>query len=141
MDSKNRISVFLLAFWIPILVSKLLYFSRIIPNQITENVNIHWYWNFIQKFFGHFSKRWPRINTQRERKLGKFDSYRRISFVWRPLLTNLKGFHPTCWKIKNKQGWVIISIKYATWETYGAPHNEHLECLLVSLFMLAPPSF
>ena len=47
---------------------------------------------FIQKLFGHFSKRWPRMYTQRERKLGKFDSFKRISFVWRPLLINLKTF-------------------------------------------------
>ena len=47
---------------------------------------------FIQKLFGHFSKRWPRMYTQRERKLRKFDSFKRISFVWRPLLINLKTF-------------------------------------------------
>ena len=47
---------------------------------------------FIQKLFGHFSKRWPRMSTQRERKLGKFDSFKIISFVWRPLLINLKTF-------------------------------------------------
>ena len=39
--------VFLLAFflvyiiWIPISVSKLLYFSRTIPSQMTENIDIH----------------------------------------------------------------------------------------------------
>ena len=27
------------------------------------------------KLFGDFPKRWPRMNTQRERKLGKFDSF------------------------------------------------------------------
>ena len=48
---------------------------------------------FIQKLFEHFPKRWPRMNTQKERKLGKFDSLTRLSFVWGALLINLKGFH------------------------------------------------
>ena len=30
--------------WIPISILKLLDFSRIIPNQITENINMHWHW-------------------------------------------------------------------------------------------------
>ena len=50
---------------------------------------------FTQKLFGRFPKQWPRMNTQRERKLGKFDSFSRLSFAWRPLLINLKGFHTT----------------------------------------------
>ena len=37
---------------------------------------------FIQKLFRHLPKRWPKMNTQRERKLGKFDSFTRLSFVW-----------------------------------------------------------
>ena len=56
VNSKSKISVFLLAFfllyiiWIPISVSKLLYFSRIIPNQITENIDIYTeiIWTFSQ---------------------------------------------------------------------------------------------
>ena len=28
----------------------------------------------------------------------------------------------------------------AIWETYGAPHNQHLEYLLVLLYSLAPHS-
>ena len=172
---------------------------------------------FIQKLFWHFPKRWPRMNTQRERKLGKFDSFTRLSFVWGTLLIDLKGFRTTWWKIKKKQGWVINKYKAsnvdakkftwilcniidllmvftfvqrtskmkskiftsvnwisfaevftnmtvklffyrrwgrrtfgtytfsghcpnAIWETYSAPHNQFLECLLVSLFSLAPPS-
>ena len=35
------------------------------------------------------------MNIQRERKLGKFDSFRKISIVWRELLINLKGFPTT----------------------------------------------
>ena len=45
VNSKKRISVFLLAFFlhhlIPISVLKLLYFSCIIPNQITENIDVY----------------------------------------------------------------------------------------------------
>ena len=33
------------------------------------------------------------MNKQRERKLGKFDLFTRLSIVWRTLLINLKGFH------------------------------------------------
>ena len=42
------------------------------------------YYRFIYRLFGHFPKQWLRMNTQRERKLGKFNSYIRLSFVWRP---------------------------------------------------------
>ena len=38
------------------------------------------------------------------RKLGKFDSFTRLSFVWRPLVINLKGFRTTLLKIKKMQG-------------------------------------
>ena len=47
------------------------------------------------------------MNTQREKRLGKFDSFRKLSFVWRTLLLNLKGFSTTWWTIKKNQGWVI----------------------------------
>ena len=77
---------------------------------------------FMQKFFEHFPKRWPRMNTQRERKRGKFGSSRKLSFVWGKLLINLKGFLTTWWKIKNKQKWVInncqasnVDVKEFTW--------------------------
>ena len=35
------------------------------------------------------------MNTQRERKLGKFDSFTRHSFAWKLLLINLTGFGTT----------------------------------------------
>ena len=41
---------------------------------------------FTQKLFGHFPKPGTRMNTQRERKLGKFHSFKRLSFVRRTLL-------------------------------------------------------
>ena len=47
LNSKNKISVFLLAFFLRHLNSYIsiktttVNFSRIIPNQITENINIH----------------------------------------------------------------------------------------------------
>ena len=47
------------------------------------------------------------MNTERERKLRKFDSFTRLSFVWRRLLINLKGFRATWWKMKKMQGLVI----------------------------------
>ena len=50
---------------------------------------------FIQKLFEYFSKRWPIMNAQRERKLRKFDSFRKLSFVWRTFLINLRGFCTT----------------------------------------------
>ena len=34
----------------------------------------------MQKLFEHFPKQWPRMNTQRERKLGKFHSFRGYSY-------------------------------------------------------------
>ena len=55
---------------------------------------------FIQKLFEYFPKRWPRKNAQRERKLAKFDSFRKLSLVWRTLLTNLGGFRTTYGKKK-----------------------------------------
>ena len=92
--------------WIPISVSKLLYFSRIIPNQITENINIHWYWYLYRNCLDIFpsdGQEW--IHKERG------NSFTRLSFVWRTLLINLKGFRTTWWKIKKKQGWVINKYK------------------------------
>ena len=111
MNSKNKISVFLLVFfllyiiWLPISVSKLLYFIGIIPNEITKNINILWYRYLYGNCWNIFPNKWPRMNAQRERKLGKFDSLRKLSFVWRTLLINLRSFRTTWWK-KKKQGWV-----------------------------------
>ena len=53
--------------WIPISVLKLLYVSRIIPNQITENINIHWYWYLYRNCLDTFpsdGRKW----IQKERK-------------------------------------------------------------------------
>ena len=62
-----------------------------------------WYLTFYQVM--------ARTNTQRERKLGKFNSIWKLSFVRRTLLINLKSF-PTTWsKIKKKQEWVINKYK------------------------------
>ena len=97
--------------WIPISVWKLLYFRCIILNQI----NIHWY-TFIQKVFGHFPKRWPRMNN-----LGKFYSFTNLLFLWRILLINLKGFVANWWKIKKKQGLVTNKYKASNMN----PRNSH----------------
>ena len=40
--------------------------SYIILSQITENILNTLILIFIQKLLGHFAKRWPRMNTQRE---------------------------------------------------------------------------
>ena len=74
---------------ISISVSKLLHFRRIILNRITENVDIDidnqitLILIFIRKLFGHFLKRWPKMNTKSETKLWKFDSIRKLPFVWK----------------------------------------------------------
>ena len=49
----------------------------------------------IQKLLEHFPTRRSKRNTQRERKLGKFDLFARLLFAWRPLFINLKGFGTT----------------------------------------------
>ena len=53
--------------WIPISVLKLLYVSHIIPNQITENINIHWYWYLYRNClntFPSYGRKW--IQKERE---------------------------------------------------------------------------
>ena len=57
-----------------------------------------------------------------EKKLDKFDLFSILSFVWKTLLINLKGFPTTWWKLKKKQGWVIneykannVDVKEFTW--------------------------
>ena len=76
VNSKNKISVFLLAFFY-FTSSEFLYqhlnyyiFSRIIPNQITENININWYWYLCRNCLD----------------IEMFDSFRKLLFVWRTLL-------------------------------------------------------
>ena len=82
VNSKSKISVFLLAFfllyiiWIPLSVSKILYFSRIIPNQITENIDTY------TEIVWHLTKRRPRMNVQKERKRGEFDSFGKLHLFW-----------------------------------------------------------
>ena len=129
VNSKNKVFIFLLAFFLHHLDSYIsiktitIYFSRIILNQITEIIHIHWLiLILIQKLFGHFPRQWSKTNTQKERKLGKFDSFTRLSLVWRLLLTNSKGLGTTWWKIKKLQGWVInkyiasnMDVKKITW--------------------------
>ena len=54
--------------WIPISISKLLYFSRIILNQITANINIHWYWYLYRNCLNTFpsdAREW--IHKEREK--------------------------------------------------------------------------
>ena len=117
MNRQNVSSVFPLRFvllyviWFSISVSKLLHFSRIIAECVTENISIRWY----------FPKCWAKVNTKRERKLGKFDQIRKLSFArrtwlkklsfaWRAWLKKLKGFPTIWWKIKKKQG--LLKNKY-----------------------------
>ena len=45
--------------------------------------------------------------TERERELGKFDSFWKLSFVWRTWLINLKGVSTTWWKMSVWQVWVL----------------------------------
>ena len=64
--------------------------------------------------------------TKRE-KLGKFDSFRKLSFVSRTLLTNLKSFHTTWWKKRSRdgRGWQI-SIKQIMW----TKNSSHEYCVI-----------
>ena len=80
----------------------------------------------MQKLFGHFPKRWSRMNTQTVRKLGKFDSFTKLSFVWRILLINLKGFRITSCKIKKNQGCVINKYKASNVDA----KNSHEYCVI-----------
>ena len=57
----------------------------------------------MKKLFGQSPKRWPRVNTQRERKLGKFDLFTRLLFVLRILLINLIDFRTTLKAHKRKK--------------------------------------
>ena len=131
MNSKNKMFVSLLAFILHHLNSHVsiktitVYFSRIILNQITEIINIHWYWYLYRNCLDTFpSNGRKRIHRQRERKLGKFNSFTGLSFVWRPLLINLKGFGRTWWKIKKMEGWVI--------NTYIASNKKSHEYSVIS---------
>ena len=94
VNSKNKISVFLLAFSLYHLNSHIsiktitVYFSRIVKIDIyTETV-----WTLCQAMVEN-------EYTNSGRKLTKFVSFTRLWFVSRPLLINLKGFHTTWWKI------------------------------------------
>ena len=57
--------------------------------------------------FRHFRKRWPRINKQRERKLGKFDLFTRLSFVWRTLLIHCERLSHNLMENKKEAGMSI----------------------------------
>ena len=91
--------------WNPISVLKLLYFSRFIPKQITEIINIHWYWYLYRNCWSLSQAIAESEYTKRER-LAKFYSFTRLTrntrllFGWRQLLINLKGFRTTLWKMK-----------------------------------------
>ena len=117
VNSKSKNFFFLLAFFLHHLnpynsiKTITVYFSRIIPKQITENINIHWYLNWYRNCLDTFpsdGRKWIRKGRE---KLRKFDSFTRLSFVWRPLIINLKRFHTTWWKIKKMQRWVKSKYK------------------------------
>ena len=78
-----------------------------------------------QKLFEDFPKRWPRIRVQRERKLGRFDSFRKLSFVWRTLLITFRGFRTTWWE-KKKQGWATNRYKASSMDS----KNLHAYCVI-----------
>ena len=63
---------------------------------------------FVKILFGHFPKRQQRINTQKERKLGKFESVRRLPFVKATWLIKLKAFPQVDAKQKYEGG---VSVK------------------------------
>ena len=104
VNSKNKISVFLLAFSLYHLNSHIsiktitVYFSRIVNIDIYTwiymNIDIYTetVWTLCQAMAEN-------EYTKSERKLRKFVSFTRLSFVSRPLLINLKGFRTTWWKI------------------------------------------
>ena len=104
VNSKNKISVILLAFCLYHLNSHIslktitVYFSRIVPNQRTENINIHEYWYLHRNCLDTLpsnGRKWI------HKELEKIEEVRfiRLSIVSRPLLINLKGFRATWWKI------------------------------------------
>ena len=85
----------------PLSALKLLHFSHIIPTQITENtknVDIEIY----KEIAWTFSLAMAQMEYT-ERELWKYDSFKKLLFVWRTWLTNLKGFPITWWKIKNSR--------------------------------------
>ena len=132
VSSKNKISVFLLAFfllyiiWLPISVSKLLNFSCIIPNQILKNI-IYFDINIYTEIVCTFSQAMAQNEcTKRERKLGKFDSFRKLSFIWRTLLINLRDFR-TIWWTKKKQWWVANKYEASNMEA-----NSYAYCVISS---------
>ena len=60
----------------------------------------------MQKLSGHFPKQWPRMNTQREIKLGKLDSFTRLSFLdlLKTFINKLERFSHNLIENKKEQG-------------------------------------
>ena len=96
-------------FWIPISVSKLLHFSRIIPNQIIQKINVHWYLHRnCLDIFPRDGQEW--INKKRENSEVQF--IYKIFICLENIVNKFERLsHTTWWKIKKNQGWMINKYK------------------------------
>ena len=127
VNSKSKISVFLLAFfllyiiWIPISVSKLLYFSRIIPNQIQYlKILIYIDIDVYTEIASILSQAMVQNECTKREKTGK-----------RALLINLRGFCRTWWKNRSRDE-RLISIK----DNVDAKTFTWILCNIVDLLMV-----